>query len=205
MKKLILTSPLLLAPLSMVACSNTSAKPKVYTYLDFYNYASDKSKALLLDKDLQANVVYDSFMIYRNFATVDADEDEVPADIEQLKLSKVFNQEFFKNNFLVYLGGEWSSFRLQDKDTFVQTLFLPFRVNNANELEYSLVQTKRQMKINPNHKITKAYESYFAHSLQNVFLAFPKSQYVKVVKFLRDFKAKKYTQIDIEQAQEVDY
>ncbi|MCT4469679.1 hypothetical protein [Mycoplasma sp. HS2188] len=213
MKKIALSSLLTILPILTASCStNNIAKQDTkndvgdqgstnniakqittnniekYSYLDFLKSQPHDNKILILENDLTASEVFPGFLVYNNFElTEDIDWDEVPDAISNFKISNVFNKEFFKDKFLVYISNSNTTMKpiqYRDKDYLVSQSLAPFDYSNG-KVVYGLSILPTVSDYAPNVQLPKEYEFYFTNSLTSLFVAFDKKQYDNVIEIIK--------------------
>ncbi|QBF34426.1 hypothetical protein EG856_00565 [Mycoplasmopsis phocirhinis] len=158
-----------------------------YGYLDILKIQPRDNKILILENDLLASKVFPSFLVYDNFEQTEDIENEFPDEISNFKISNIFNQDFFKNKFIVYVAINQTSINpinYRDKDYLISQSLIPFAYNAQGQVINELSVLTSVSDYAPAVQLPGEYSSYFRNSLMTLFVAFDKKYYDEVIKII---------------------
>ncbi|AIA29280.1 lipoprotein [Mycoplasmopsis californica] len=154
---------------------------KLFGYVDFLKFNKNKFETVIIDNDLKASDITNNFLIYKNFQTVEDADDVHFEGLKTIKLSSVFDEQFFEENFLVYVAGTWSHFN-SSNNILKQRIALGLK-NNQKSIK---LQHETAVNISPNVQVNPQASAYLINSLKSQYIIFKKKQYPRVIEWLKN-------------------
>ncbi|MBU4690024.1 hypothetical protein [Mycoplasma zalophidermidis] len=188
MKKILLATSIV-APsvMSTVSCQKSETirnEIKTYTYIDFLKLSSNNNQLILIENDLSATQVFNNYYIYDKFIQTESLESDWADNINVLKISSIFNKKFFEKKFLVYVGGENTKFFSLNNGGILAKTQIPFDINQNNQVIWSNSEHLSLIEKFPENKLPGELINYLNHSINELYLAFDRKDYVKVLNFI---------------------